>query len=126
MRIDWMKNANEHNGTDQQKATIQKAAADLEWLAMPKKGESLSLPMMPGEGIKAAIVELKIPKVSHIAIGNDLAPYGFYGIRASYKNADVEVFLIDAGTYMAPLCAYVTEKPTPAKCTFPAIRCITA
>jgi len=36
MRIDWMKNANEHNGTDQQKATIQKAAADLEWLAMPK------------------------------------------------------------------------------------------
>lgn len=110
MKTDWMQNANEHNGTDEQKAIIQKAAADLEWIGMPKKGESLSLPMMPGEGIKGAIKELKIPRVSHIAISHDLAPYGFYGIRASYTNANVEVFLIDAGCYLAPLCAYVTEK----------------
>jgi len=109
MKTDWMQNANEHNGTDRQKAMIQKAAAKMDWLEMPKGGETLSLPMMPGEGIKAAIKEYRIPKVSHVAISNQLAPYGFYGIRGHYIGAVVDIFLIDTGTSIAALCAHVVE-----------------
>lgn len=67
-------------------------------------------PMMPALGIKNAIAELKIPKVSAIAISNELAPFGLYGIEAHYKNADVKIYIVDEGSLIAPLCIEVWDK----------------
>jgi len=109
-QIYYTKTGAEHNGTDKQKEKLARTIKGLEWLEMPKAGESLSLPMMPGEGIKAMIKEFRIPKVSHIAISHEMAPYGFYGIRGHYKNADVDIFVIDEGTLLVPVVNYATEK----------------
>lgn len=90
--------------------------ARMDWLKVPTPEEpALSLPMMPGEGIKAAIRQLGIPRVSHVSYSHDMAPYGLYGIFGHYKNADVKVYLCDRGSDMFPICMEVedkTEEPT--------------
>ena len=87
---------------------VCRAIDRLQWLEIPKDG-TLEVAAMPGLGIKEAIKELKIPKVSHIAISSALAPYGFYGIRAHYKNGDAEIFLVDAGSHITPVCTDFIE-----------------
>ena len=100
-RIDWFKVGQDHWKGNQDKITaICKSA---EWIDFP-----CDVAFMPGEAIKAAIKELKIPKVSQVAVLNNLAPYGLCGIRSKYKNARVDVFIIDEGTHISPLCAFVT------------------
>lgn len=55
-------------------------------------------PMMPAHGVMESIKQLRIPKVSHIAIGcHEMAPFGLYGIRGHYKNGMAEIFLLDRG-----------------------------
>jgi hypothetical protein len=113
MRIDWTKVGKEFTQGKQEQ--FLKAAQNLDWLEL-QKGKSLSLPMMQGEGIKGAIKELRLPKVSHIAYdsipvmdcdGEDY--YFFYGIHAHYKNADVKVFIIDDGCKLTPVFMEVNE-----------------
>ena len=108
--IYYTQTGSDYNKTESQKKRLAEIIDRLDWLEMPKHGESLSLPMMPGEGIKAMIKEFGIPKVSHMAISHDMAPYGFYGIRGHYKNADVDIFVIDEGSILVPVCNYATEK----------------
>ena len=60
---------------------------------------------MPGMVINKMIQELRIPKVSAIAISNDLAPYGFYGIEGHFKNGRVRIYFIDSGTVMTPVAS---------------------
>ena len=67
--------------------------------------EGLEVAMMPGEGIKAAIKEFKIPRVSHIAISHEFAPYGLYGIRGHYKGKEIDIFMVDTGTCLTPIAA---------------------
>jgi len=69
----------------------------------------LTVAAMPGLGIKAAIKEFKIPKVDKIAISNEMAPYGLYGISAHYKNADVKLYFVDEGDHISSLCQEVEE-----------------
>lgn len=88
---------------------VQRVIDSLEWQEIPKAG-SLSLPMGPGLAIKAAIKEFQMPKVSHVAVANDLAPYGFYGIRAHYSNGDADVFVLDLGTELVTLRSDFTPK----------------
>jgi hypothetical protein len=85
-------------------AAVVRAIGTVEWQEIPEGG-TISVAMMPGEGIKEAIKQLRIPKVSHIAISNELAPFGFYGIRGHYKNGDAEVFLVDTGCSITPVCS---------------------
>ena len=59
--------------------------------------------MMPGEAIKAAIKQLRIPKVSHVSCSNELAPYGLEGIIGHYINGEARVYLLDTGTEVIPL-----------------------
>ena len=92
----WTNVGKDYNETDEQKQHILSAINAIDWIKLPEKG-SLSVAMMPGEAIKNAIKELRIPKVSHIAISNALAPYGFYGIRGHYKNGTANIYLVDAG-----------------------------
>ena len=108
-RLDWFKCSEEHAGTDEQKEAIKAAVLRCEWVEI---GERLTLPMMPGEGIKGIIKEFNIPKVRRISYNShELAPYGLYGIEGNYKNARVLLFFIDEGSEISTLCAYVIEKP---------------
>jgi hypothetical protein len=91
------------------RGAVCRAIDRLQWMEIPKEG-TLEVAMMPGLGIKESIKELRIPKVSHIAISSALAPYGFYGIRAHYKNGDAEIFLIDVGSNITPVCTDFTPK----------------
>lgn len=91
-----------------------------EWL--PIVGTRLSLSFMAGEAIKVAIEQLKIPNVTHVAVCNDLAPLGFYGIRAHYapqRRTRVDIFIIDAGDSCAPVVMRVwpllAEADAPAR-----------
>jgi hypothetical protein len=86
------------------RARVEAAIESINWREIPK-GRSVEAPMMPGEGIKAAIQQLRIPKVSHIAWSSELAPYGFYGIRGHYSNGDAEIYIADMGTHLTPLCS---------------------
>jgi hypothetical protein len=91
-------------GADHSRTAVERAILTLEWREIPKEG-TLEAPMGPGEGIKAAIRELKIPRVSHVAWSNQMAPYGFYGIRGHYPNGDAEVYIVDEGTHLSPVCS---------------------
>lgn len=88
---------------------VQAVIDRLEWQEIPKNG-TLEVAMGPGLAIKAAIKEFHMPKVSHVAVANDLAPYGFYGIRAHYSNGDVDVFILDLGTELVALRSDFTPK----------------
>ncbi len=105
----WTKVGEEFTGEHAKREQIAGAIERMEWQEIPKGG-SLTLGMMPGEGIKAAIRELHIPKVSHVAVSNELAPYGLYGIRGHYKNGDANVFIVDRGSDMLPVCSDFTAK----------------
>lgn len=94
----WTETGKQH--TEGRHDEISSYVADVEWQGIP-----CTVGMMPGEGIKAVIKELKIPKVTHIAVSHELAPFGLYGIRAHYKNGMVEVFVVDTGTELSPICS---------------------
>ena len=100
-RVDWMQIGKDH-WTDNQKR-LQKLCEGIKWQKVP-----CTVGGMAGMNISEAIEGFKIPKVSHIAVAHDLAPFGLYGIRGHYKSEDVEIFLIDEGTHLTPLCAFVT------------------
>lgn len=104
MQRNWTQNG-EKEGFERSK--IEAAIFSLEWQALP-----VELGMMPGEGIKAAIKELRIPRVSHVAVSSELAPYGFYGIRAQYSNGRAEIFIADMGTYLCPIVSDFYPKET--------------
>ena len=70
----------------------------LEWHPLP-----CEMGMMPGEGIKAAIRQLKIPKVSRVACSHELAPLGLLAIEGNYKNGRGRVYLVDSGTEVTPI-----------------------
>jgi hypothetical protein len=98
----------EGQGTMSQ-ARVVRAIESIKWREIPK-GDTLEAPMIPGEGIKAAIQQLRIPKVSHVAWSCELAPYGFYGIRGHYSNGDAEVYVVDLGTHLTPVCSDFHKK----------------
>lgn len=77
---------------------IDRAIETLEWIE--PKGKQ---PMAQGMAISEVIVECRIPKVSHIAIHGMIYrselqnPYGFYGIKAQYKNGKASIYIMDTG-----------------------------
>jgi hypothetical protein len=84
---------------------VKRAIDNMVWMSLP-----VEVGAMPGLNISQAIEELRVPKVSHIAVSSDLAPYGFYGIRAHYKNGDADIFLVDSGSELTPVCTDFTPK----------------
>lgn len=96
---------------DRQGRIIEHCEA-MEWQELTPAG--LTLPMMPGEGIKAAIRELRLPRVSHVAYSHDMAPYGLYGAKCRYSNGPAEVYLLDIGIEILVLCHRLLEKEVTA------------
>jgi hypothetical protein len=86
--------------TDDNRTHVEHAIEKLAWRT--PEGE---FPAMPGLGIKAVISELRLPKVSRVAISHDLAPYGLYGIEANYKNGCARVYVVDKGSNLIPICS---------------------
>ena len=72
----------------------------LEWHEIP-----YTMGMGPGLGIKEAIKQLRIPKVSHVADSHELAPYGLMGVIGHYKNGEARIYLIDIGTEVIVLAS---------------------
>ncbi len=99
-REDWLSVGREEWAGTQDR--IRAAAAALEWRLLPVE----DAPAMPGLGIKAAIEQLRLPRVSRVAWSSELAPYGFYGIEANYRNGRVQVFIVDRGTECLPVVSY--------------------
>jgi len=67
----------------------------------PVKGNK---PFMQACAIQEAINQLRIPKVSMVAVHSGIGSYGLYGIRAHYKQGQVDIFIGDDGTSIAPVC----------------------
>jgi hypothetical protein len=109
MITEWTKTGSEY--TKGKEPAIKNIIGRMDWMKLPGKDEAaLSIGAMPGLGIQGAIREYRIPKVSHIAISHEMAPYGLYGIRGHYKNADVDIFLVDSGCEIIPICSNVEER----------------
>ncbi len=81
---------------------VEQAIEMLRWLDAE---QDMDLPMIPGLGIQAAIKELRIPKVSQVAISHELAPYGLYGIEGNYKNGRAHVYVVDVGSELIPIAS---------------------
>ena len=73
-----------------------------------------SLPFSQGMAIQAVIDGCKVPRVSAFAVhgyvGKGQYTYGFYGIQAHYKNADVRIYVVDDGLSVVPVAMDVEEK----------------
>lgn len=113
-RIDFTEVGEEFIKTEADKIKIFKEAINLQWQQMA----GLVLGAIPGGNIKGVIKELNIPKVNEIAVSIEgfglscepSAAFSLYGIHGHYKNADVKIYVIDAGTHCVPLFMEVTEK----------------
>ncbi len=70
MERNWTKVGEEH--TKDKQAQIAKIIEALEWKSLP-----CEMGMMPGEDIKAAIKQIRIPRVNRVAVSYEMAPYGF-------------------------------------------------
>lgn len=70
---------------------------------------------MPGMAIKAAIKQLRLPKVSHVASSHEMAPYGLLGIAAHYKGGVAHIYLVDTGVDVVPIASdyYPDTKSNP-------------
>lgn len=79
---------------------VEKAIAALEWETV--EGDK---PMMPALSISECIKQLRLPRVSQVAISSDLAPYGFYGIESRYSNGRARVYVLDQGGILLPLAS---------------------
>lgn len=82
---------------------IEQEIPKMDWKPVP---ENQRMKMPPNQAIALVtfVKEMKLPKLSDIAISKALAPYGFYAIRTHYNNGQVELYLIDDGLMITILC----------------------
>jgi len=97
MKRTWTTVGTEYTGDPQK---IEAILSRLEWQKLP-----CELGMMPGENIKEFIREFKVPKVSHVAVSHEMAPFGLYGIRGHYKDGMAQVYVIDEGMQLTPIAS---------------------
>lgn len=129
-RRDWM-NVGARYTTPERRQQVEQEIARLKWTTFADaKDGTLSLPFCPGEAIKKAIRELRIPKVTAIAwtagtgkrtrpaclnfpgrTGDEDGEYpGLYGIEGNYKNGRVRLYVADNGTEILPVAVDFWEK----------------
>ena len=98
MKRNWTITGKEH--TEGKHDKMGAMFSRMKWREIP-----CTMGMMPGEAIKAAIRQLHIPKVSHVACSNELAPFGLEGIIGHYKDGEAIIYLLDTGTEVIPLAS---------------------
>ena len=97
---------------------IEGAIAELDWIEVT--GRTVSLPLMPGEAIKRAIHELRLPNVSRVAYGvvtlrpgsqeDGFGDVSLLGIEANYSNGRARVYLLDHGSDLTPIMSELFER----------------
>lgn len=111
---DWMNIGAEFTGEEHRgRERVEEQIAALTWTDVPQDGSPVSVAFMPGEAIKAAIAELRLPKVQRIAIngylqwpdGPETAHFSIYGIECLYRDYRVRLYVLDSGTGLTPLAA---------------------
>ena len=105
MDIGWTKVGEKHTETQEDKNRVSEAIERMDWF--DPKGKELA--MMPGMGISEAIRELRMPRVQRVAVSNELAPYGLYGIEALYKNGLGRVYIVDEGSSLVPVGSHLID-----------------
>lgn len=101
---------------------IGTAIEDLDWQIVDRDA-GVTVGAMPGIAINATIRELRIPKVSAIAVDSFSIPAassdddgfypGFYGIEGNYTNGLARVYLLDTGCEIVPVASELIA-PVPA------------
>ncbi|MES1975741.1 MAG: hypothetical protein V4472_25060 [Pseudomonadota bacterium] len=90
------------------RSRILRDAKTLTWVDV-SDGATHSLPMMPGEGIKAMIAQCHLPKVSKVGYGcvafggnqeDGFGDLGLYGVECHYRNGRAVVYAVDRGSDM--------------------------
>jgi len=74
-----------------------------EWEAV-EKGKSY--PFSQGMAIDEAIKQFRIPKVTHVSLYGVFSGLGLYGIRAHYKDEEVDIFFVDDGVSITPIASH--------------------
>ena len=105
MRIDWFQVGRDHWEGKQERIT--EICKRVGWQEITP---GLTMAAMPGMAINQLRESLNLPNASHVCHSHEMAPFGLVGIRARFKNADVDFFAVDEGTHISSLCAFVTEK----------------
>jgi hypothetical protein len=100
---------------------VEREIDEMEWQTIPEDG-ALTVGFLPGAAVNEVIRELRIPKVTAVAITGFDRPAtseqedgfypGFYGIEGNYSNGRARVFVLDVGTYIQPLVSYFWPKAT--------------
>lgn len=76
------------------------------------KHVSRKLPAFEALAVGALIREFKIPAV-RIAVSNEPAPFGLYGIEGRYKNGTARISFLDDGTHLTPIASWLVERSAP-------------
>lgn len=100
---------------------VETAIAELVWMEVPEDGilGDMAGGLMGALALKAAVDELRIPKVSRFAVGvlpcwsdhetGELC-YGLLGIEGNYKNGQAQIYIADRGSDLLPIGADFTPK----------------
>jgi hypothetical protein len=98
MNIDWISVGAKY--TDGRHVEFADYFKNANWMEIPVK-----LAMSPAIAIDETIKHFDIRKVSHVAIINDCAPFGLYGIKAEFKQGIVDIFVMDIGNTVVSIAA---------------------
>ena len=83
------------------RGAFEAAISELDW---QRFSPPMSLPMMQGEAIRAAIKTLKLPRVSALAWNGVYAErMAVLGIEANYRNGRARVYILDTGCECVPV-----------------------
>ena len=107
MKRTWTEIGQEY--TRDKKEVIAAMIERMDWRTLP-----CEMGMGPGMAIKEAIKAFKIPKPSRVATSNEMAPYGLIAVEGNYKNGRAQVFMVDDGVSVTPICSdfYAKEEGT--------------
>lgn len=103
--ISWTSVGKKHTSEGRHRSRVANAIGKMDWF----DPTGIELGMMPGMGIAEAIKQLRMPRIQRIAISNELAPFGLYGIEALYKNGLGRVYIVDEGSSMVPVGSQMVD-----------------
>jgi len=87
-------------GSEYDRGRILAAIENLEWR---RWGPGSTFSGMAGLNIAEVIEQVPLPRVTEAAESPSMAPYGFYGMHAHYKNGEAWVYVIDEGSRCVPV-----------------------
>jgi len=94
-------------GTAYDREQILAAIETLEWKPW---GPGCTFSGMGGLNMAECIVKLGLPRVTEAAESPAMAPRGFYGMHAHYKNGDVWVYVVDEGSQCVPVLSVLEPR----------------